>query len=618
MPDLTLHLENVPPLIELAVIVVLGGAAQWLAWRLRLPSILLLLLFGFIAGPITLFLEPDELFGSLLRPFVSLSVAIILFEGGLSLNFSELRGTGGVVRNLVTLGMVGTWLSVAAAAHYIVGMSLPVSALLGAILVVTGPTVILPLLRHVRPIGHVASILKWEGIVIDPIGVLLTVLVFELVVNGDISTAPQLVAIGVAKTLIGGTAIGLAAAGMLVIALKRYWVPEYLQNIVTLMLLAAAFAGADMLQHESGLMAVTVMGVALANQRRVDVKHIVEFKENLRVILLSALFILLSARLRREDLVGVGPSAFAFVAAVIFVARPLCVWISTLGSKLKTSERLFLMWMAPRGIVAASVASVFAIDLEREGHAEARLLVPLTFLTIVSTVLLYGLTSGPLARFLKLSIANPQGLLILGAHTLGRQIAAAVQKAGFEVMLVDTNPTNASLARLEGIPVYMGNILGERTLDEINLSGIGRLLALTPNDSVNILAVKRFVPVFGKPSTFQLAPKLASHGKDQVERHLRGRLLSSGSASYAALAERIESGSVVKTTNLTESFNYKAFAARYGADMIPLFIIPEPGRIQIIDSETRIDPKPGSRIIAIVRAGKEEPTSLNTTSADVQ
>lgn len=590
------------PLIELASVVVLGGAAQWLAWRIRLPSILLLLICGFIAGPVTGLLDPDLLFGKVLRPFVALSVALILFEGGLTLDFSELKGTGGIVRNLVTVGLIATGVVCAAAAYWIVGMSLDLSFLLGAILTVTGPTVIQPMLRYIRPQGPVAPILKWEGIVIDPIGALIAVLVFEGAFGARVTDATTHFAVGILKTVLIGGGLGALAAWLLAVTIRRYWVPGYLQNSVALLLVAAAFAASNYVQAESGLLAATVMGMVLGNQKSADVRGIVEFKENLRVLLISTLFILLSARIRFVDVQEAGLPALLFVAVIIFVGRPLCVLVSTVGSRLRIKERMFLAWMAPRGIVAASVASIFALDLELKGIAEARILVPMTFATIVSTVLLYGLTAAPLARRLGLAEKDPQGLLILGAHRFGRTIAAALKENGFKVQLVDNNPQNAAAAKMLGVPTYLGSILGERAIDDVDLMGVGRLLALTPNDPVNVLAVQRFHRIFGPAGVFQLTPKGATKGRSEMEKHLHGRLLFAPDMTYSALDERCARGDVIKTTKLTDEFDFAAFKKHHGSDALPLFLVTPDKKLHVVTADKPPEPKEGTQLVALIRA----------------
>ncbi|HHJ06085.1 MAG TPA: sodium:proton antiporter, partial [Anaerolineae bacterium] len=370
-------------LISLGSILVLGVGAQWLAWRLRLPSILLLLLFGFIAGPIAGLVDPDELFGRLLFPLVSVSVAIILFEGGLSLRLSEIPKVRGVIFRLITIGTIVTWAIIALAAYYILAMDLALSILLGAILVVTGPTVVGPLLQQIRPRGQAGVVLKWEGILIDPVGVMLAVLIFEAILSDDLYHAPLVVLNGVLLTLLIGVVLGVLSASLMVALLRRHWIPDHLQNGFSLLLAVSAFVASDLLHPESGLLTVTVMGIFLANQKWVSIKHLIEFKESLRVLFIGSLFILLAARLKFEDITGFGWEGPLFMAVLVLLARPLATLVSTWRSELSGRERLFIAWMAPRGIVAASVASIFAFDLVAAGHVRAEQLKPVTFLVIV-------------------------------------------------------------------------------------------------------------------------------------------------------------------------------------------------------------------------------------------
>ena len=588
-------------LLAVAGIVVLGIGAQLLAARLRLPSILLLLLVGFIAGPVTGFLEPDDLFGKLLFPLVSVCVALILYEGGLSLKLADLPKVGSVVRNLILLGALITWIISAAAAHLIFGLDWGLSTLLGAVLVVTGPTVIGPLLRHIRPTGSVGPILMWEGIVIDPIGAVLAVLVFEAIGGGDQGTTAHFV-VAVFKTIVLGGGVGLLAAGLLTLLIHRYWIPDFLQSAVSLMLVVAAFTGANLLQDESGLLAVTVMGIALANQKYADIKHIVEFKENLRVLLISSLFILLAARLQPDDLTGVALRGAAFVAVLVLVARPLAAYVSSARSDLPRNERLFLAWMAPRGIVAAAVSSVFAIRLQEQGYANAELLVPITFIVIIGTVAIYGLTS-PLAAY-RLGVAdpNPQGVLLVGAHGWARALATLLQEKGIRVLLVDSNRGNIAAARMAGLPTYTGSILAEYAITEMRLGGIGRLLALTSNDWVNTLAVQRFTSVFGRAECYQLPPQKEPAGKQTLHKHLHGRWLFAAGMTNAELERRFTGGDTVKATPLSDEFDFATFQVLYRESAVPLFVITESGKLKVITADQTSEPRAGQTLISLVPA----------------
>ena len=589
-------------LTGLTCIIALAIGASWLAWRLRLPSILLLLLFGFIAGPATGILKPDELLGDLLSPIVSLSVAVILFEGGLSLRVKELREVGSVVRNLVSIGALITWIIVAGAAHLILGLNLEMSLLLGAIMVVTGPTVIVPLLRHIRPTGQVGAILRWEGIVIDPIGAMLAVLVFEGILIGELQHAATMAVVGIGKTIVIGGIFGTMAAAIVVLLMKKFWVPDFLQNAMALMIVVISFTASNLLQPESGLLTATVMGIVLANQKTVHVRDIIEFKENLRVLLISGLFVLLAARVQIENLGKIGLGAIGFLAIIIFVARPASVVLSTLGSKLTWRERFFLCCMAPRGIVAAAVASVFALRLAETELPQADLLMPLTFAVIVSTVALYGLAGSPIARWLKIAEPNPQGVLIVGAHPLARAIAGALQEADYNVLLVDTNRSDISKARMDGLPTFHANILSDYFLDKVDLGGIGRMLALTSNDEINSFSAVQFEEVFGRAEVYQLLAEGEEEGnREAIAHHLHGRHLFGSGMTYYALQEHLTAGARIKKNRLTEEFDYDAFQAMYGDNAIPIFLMDKNGDLKTFTADATLSPRPGQTLISLTK-----------------
>ena len=591
-------------LVSLAAVLVLGIGSQWLAWRLRLPSILLLLVVGFVAGPVTGFLDPDALLGPILFPTISVAVGLILFEGGLGLRLSELRSIGNVVGMLVTVGAAVSWGLGTLFAHALLGLPFPTALLLGAILVVTGPTVILPLLRFVRPKGDVSRILRWEGIVIDPIGATLAVLVFEAILSGSLRGSTPAALQGAGLTLLAGGGLGLVGALLLIFLLKRHLIPDYLQETVTLMLVVAVFVGANLLQGESGLLATTVMGIVLANQRKVTTYHILRFKENLGVLLISSIFILLAARIEVGQLAMLGWRALAFVILLIVVARPAAVFLSSVRSGLNFREKAFLAGMAPRGIVAASVASVFAHELIEKKIAGAEMLVPVVFSVIVVTVAFYGLSSTPLARILGLSQRDPQGVLLVGAHGWARRIAAELQEAGVVVRLVDTNRNNIRQARMEGLPTWHGSILSHSAVDELEVSDLGRLLALTPNDEANSLAALNFSELFGRSEVYQLPPAGLQREKDGDEgfspQYLRGRFLFAPHANYLWLSRKFGEGADLKTTTLSEEFGWEDFQALHGTQALPLFWIDENRRVEVVSAQDAPRPRPGRTVVALI------------------
>jgi len=590
-------------LIGLASIIILGNLAQWLAWRLSLPSILLLLIFGLIAGPVSGILKPDILFGELLFPFVSVSVAIILFEGGLSLRLDELKQVGKVVRNLTTIGILITWVLSAVLAHFVAGIEWTPAVLLGAILVVSGPTVIIPLLRQVRPVGNIGSIVKWEGIVNDPIGAILAVLVFEVIVSGGLAAGYSAAIFGVLKALIFGSLIGVLAAAVIVILLKKYLIPDFLQNPVALMMVVMCYAAANAIMSETGLLAVTVMGVALANQRFVSIRQITEFKEALRVLLISSLFIILAAKVTVDQLATFNILNWIFVILLIVLVRPAMVFLSTYKINLKRKEKLFLSWMAPRGIVAAAVSSVFALRLGELGYENADKVVILTFQVIIGTVAVYGLTASPVARFLKLAEPNPQGVLFAGAAPWARALAKILLDEGYEVRMVDSNWENTVAARSLGIRSYYGNILSENILNDISLAGVGKLFAVTPNDEVNALAAMRFTDIFGRSEIYQLrsTKKKSDDEKDEMAQHLRGRSLFGNDVTFSLLNEQYYSGFITKKTPITEEFTFERFKEMYGDSAIPLAVIRESGNLGVFTVDSPLVPKAGETIISLVK-----------------
>ncbi len=587
-------------LAALAGIFLLGIGGQWLAWRIRMPSILLLLGLGIVVGPVLEWLVPDKLFGQLLLPTVSLAVGVILFEGGLSLRMSDLREIGRPLLGLLTIGVVVTWVTCSLAARFMLGMSWDAAILLGAILVVTGPTVIGPLLQHIRPLGNVGPIALWEGIVIDPIGAVLAVLAYEVLEamrHGSAWEATISAGSALLLTVTIGLGLGLGLAATLSWFLRRHWIPDHLQSPVTLTAVVVAVAASHLLQHESGLVTATVMGIYLANQQATTIKHIVDFKENLTVLLISSLFIILSARLKLEDFTALGTGGLLFVAIVIVVARPLSVWLSTANSELNWRERAFLSWLAPRGIVAAAVASVFALELGTDGDQ----FVAATFLVIVSTVAVYALTSGWVARILGLSVQDAQGVLIAGANATARSLATALDRAGIEVQLVDTNRGNVQAARMQKLQATNANVLSETATEHLNLAGIGYFVALTPNDEVNVLACQHFSELFGRSRVFRVAAdKRAVRGGQPSIQLQAGRVMSGQAVTYRELLSKIEAGWTVKSTKLSEKFDHAEFRRTYGDEAIHLMSVHKPRRLVIHAQDAESPLNSAVALIALV------------------
>lgn len=589
-------------LISLAGIGVLGIACQWLAWWARLPAILFLLLCGMIVGPVTGLLKPDDLFAELLFPMVSLSVAVILFEGSLTLKLDEIRGLASVVRNLITVGALITWLITAIATHILIGFPYELSFLFGAVVVVTGPTVIMPILRTVRPNAKIANILRWEGIVIDPLGALLAVLVFDFIISSQADNALEIISLVFGRIVLIGATTGALAAYFLGEILRRHLIPEYLRNVLTLTLVFAVYAGADYLAHESGLLAVTIMGMVLANLKDTDIDDILDFKESLSVLLISGLFIILAARVEFYQLEEIGWHALGILAVMMFLARPIAVWVSTFTSDLKPKEKLLISWIGPRGIVAAAVASLFAIRLEAEGYPEASLLVPLTFFIIIGTVVLQSATAKYIAHWLGVRGPPPTGLLIVGAGNVARAIARALQESEINVILTDSNWENISQARMDGLNTYYGNPTSEHADRNLDLTGIGKMLAMTGNATQNALASLRFKSEFGIQNIFELKTnkeQIISEKHSLSTRH-RGHQLFTKEITYGQIASLLRQGAEIKSTQLSDEYDYEAYISNRTEQLIPLFAIDLRERLHIITAKQEILPESGWSVISLI------------------
>ena len=506
--------------LMLAGMLMIGFLAQWLAWRVKLPAILFLLLAGIVLGPVSGVLDPDKLLGDLLFPTVSLAVALILFEGSLTLRFHELPGIGKAVRGLVSYGAVASLLLLALAAHLVAGLAWPIALLFGALACVTGPTVIAPMLRTLRPNARIANTLRWEGIVIDPLGALFAVLIYEAIVSRQEGHT-----IGIFVATIGcGAVIGALSAWLLAFFLRRQMIPEYLQNYAVLAAVLLAFSISNTITHESGLLAVTIMGIALGNLRGVHIDDILDFKESLTTVLVSLLFILLAARLHwplPDGMLGAGIALFVIAQLVV---RPLTVAISSFGSGLNWRERALIGWVAPRGIVAASVSALFALRLDALGVAGAEALVPLVFTLIIGTVILQSATARPLAIWLKVAEPEPRGVLIFGSDQVARAIGKALHEAGFRVVLADDDWDGIRLARMEGLATFFGNPASPHAERHLDLTGIGRLLALSTHRERNSLACVHYRQEFGREKVYRLRNLSPQENTDRAA--LAGSLLA--------------------------------------------------------------------------------------------
>ena len=489
-----------------------------------------------------------------------------------------------MVTSLVTVGAAVTWAVTTLAAHWLVGFSVEIAMLFGALVVVTGPTVIVPMLRSVRPTAKLASILRWEGIVIDPLGALIAVLVFEYIAFSSDSGNHVLMALGLMLSI--GFGLGALSGYLVGMVLRKNLLPHYLQNTAVLTIVLGVFVGSNLLQEESGLLTVTVMGIWLANMRGVDIADILQFKETLTVLLISALFILLAARLDSSAVLALGWGGLGLLIVIMFIARPLSIWISAIGSTLSRQDKWFLSWIAPRGIVAAAVSSLFAIKLEKLGFAGAEQIVPMVFLVIIGTVVVQSLTAGAWAKWLGVTAGSNQGILIFGASRFCRELAKVLLARQYRVVLSDTNWDNIRLARMDNIPVYFGNPASEHAETYLDLTGIGRVFVISPYRQLNPLVNFHFQDVYGMDKVFGLNNSEPVSPRHQMsETYVKRLSLFGEQVSYAKLSSLIAKGAVIKPTNITENFTYQHFLNRYGDGALPLLYIKDK-KLHVITANT--------------------------------
>jgi NhaP-type Na+/H+ or K+/H+ antiporter len=499
-------------LLTIAAAAAAGLIAQLLGHRLRLPAIVPLLAFGVLLGPSVLGIVHPEALGAGLPVIVKLAVAVILFDGALNLRLADLRRAMHEVRNLVTTGVLITWIGAALAAHYVARLSWPVAIVFGALMTVTGPTVVQPLLKRVALPRRVKTALEGEAILIDPIGAVLAVAVLDIVLG--MAGVRSIGVLGGVWAYFGrltvGLVIGVAGAFVLSRLLKRpHLVPAELANLVVLAGVWGVFALAEWLHSESGIMAAVAMGLAFQRGAVPEEQRLRRFKEQLTVLGISLLFVLLAASLPLDVIVSEGWPGLLTVVALMIVVRPIDVVVSLWRSTLSWREKAFIAWIAPRGVVAASVASLFALELGEAGYTEGSRLLAITFLTIALTVTLQGITASPLARLLGLQSLEGRRAIVVGAGPLGRALAELFRRYGRPVVVVDRNSALIAQAQALGFEAVEGNGLDEETLERVGAEEAETLVAATTNSEVNALAahlardafgVMRAFPVLGHPS----------------------------------------------------------------------------------------------------------------------
>ena len=594
-------------LFEIMLIGILGIGSQWLAWRYNMPAIVIMSIAGLLAGPVLGLMNPEESFGDLYNPVISAAVAIILFEGSLNLNVKELRGLGKPVFRIATFGAFLSWILGSLTAHYVAGLTWPVAFVIGGLFIVTGPTVILPLLRQSKLKPRPAKILKWEGIIVDPIGVLLAVFAFEIItfltsINTNGNALLQFFIVSLFAAV-----FGIVCGRFIGWMFETGHIPEFLKSPAVFAVVILCFTVSDEIVHGPGLLAVTVMGMTLANMGLSSLSDMRHFKENVSVLLISAIFIMLASSLKMETILQIfQPNIIGYVLLMMILVRPLSIFLSTIGSGLTWNEKVLVGWIAPRGIVALTVSSYFATVLNEAGYQDAAILTTLTFGLVFFTVVAHGFSIGWLAKKLHLSLEGHPGTIIVGSNRFTVGLAKSLDKLKIPVIVIDTSWENLQFARNEGVPFYHGEILSEQTEYNLDTIPYDYLIAATDFDSYNALVCTTFMPEYGRTNVFKINPYLEKRNSNaNIVDRVGGRILFTNKHSTEDLIDKVMKGYIFRQTTLTSQYTYTQYVRDKTENTVLLYAVKPSGQILFYTEDMRIEPSVGDIVVSLTPPNKE-------------
>ncbi|MEI2363003.1 cation:proton antiporter [Priestia megaterium] len=592
-----------PMLIHITLVVGLGVLSQWLAWRFKLPAIVVMSIIGLLTGPILGLIDPKAQFAQLFDPFVSIAVAVILFEGSLNLDMREVRGIEKPVFRIVTLGAMLAWILGSLAAHYIADLSWAVAIVIGGLFIVTGPTVILPLLRQAKLKPKPAAILKWEGIIVDPFGALLAVFSFEIVqflVLREVSgkTILFFFAASIIAVLIGWL-LGRGIGWMF----QKGHIPEYLKSPVVFIVVIACFTIADEIKHETGLLAVTAMGITLANMHISSISDMRHFKENISVLLTSTIFIMLTAGLTMKTITEIFHwNIILFVLLMLFIVRPVSIFLSTVGTDLSIKEKILIGWIAPRGIVALTVSSYFAKVLIDEGFKDASILTTLTFALVFATVCAHGFSLSWLAKKLDLSIGEEPGILLVGSNDFTVAFASKLEQLGYPVLVADSSWERLRAARRAEVDVYHGEVLAEQTEYHLDLTPYEYVIAATELDAYNALVCTAFLQDMGRNNVFQLSIRDQEDSRedvDEIMHTVRGRMLFKKGITWEFLHHKMEHGYTIYNTKITDEYTYETYLEEKSDDSLLLAVSKQGKALSFFAHDQEINVNAGDTVLSL-------------------